>query len=99
MSFEIFGRSVASGGEVYLERGGVTGVGFITLMEEGEVEEEDMVPGEVEGDEHAASKWGEGSKGRVGGSGTEGLVRRGNGKGGFDAPTAERAAEAAAAWR
>ena len=86
-------------GPLYLESGGVTGVGLITLEDVGETEDEE---GDTEeGEEQAPNRLEAGRIGREGGRGIEpgGLARRGKGKGGLDAPAAERAAEAAAAWR
>lgn len=76
----------------YLERGGVTGVGF--TMEELKLLK--VFAWEVA----AANSDAEDIMGRLAGRGTEPggrFPRKGNG--GFEAPIDERAADAAAAWR
>ena len=84
----------------YLERGGVTGVGFITVLK---VWVEDEGGDEDEGEEQAAKNWDEGRMGKDAGRGMEpGGLEPNIGKWKGDlaaAPAADRAAEAAAAWR
>ena len=86
-----------AGGEDYLERGGVTGVGFI--MEELRLLKVFRL---LAWDVAAAKRDAEDIIGRLAGRGMEPGGRfpsMGKVNGGFEAPIDERAAEAAAAWR